>query len=454
MSLSKNRPTMMIVFNTLSGKKEPFIPQHEKTVTMYVCGVTPYDHAHIGHGRCYVTFDLLYRMLEFLGYDVVYCRNFTDIDDKLLNKAQAEFGDRMRYHELASKYIASYNQDMARLNTVVPAFEPRVTENIPQIIRFIEELVASGKAYAVEGGDVYFNIQTFPEYGKLSKQKIDQLRAGERVEVNKLKKDPLDFALWKSEPEGQFWQSPWGWGRPGWHIECSVLAKEYLGTTIDIHGGGLDLVFPHHENEVAQSESLHGLPFARYWMHNAFVRIDKEKMSKSLGNFIQLRDLLAKYDPMVVRYYYIQHHYRAPLDFSYEELDTAHRVYGKLVKAFENVPDIEELQEGVRPEPVVERMSANLREDLNTSGMFGVLHEELKSILEQPKVAAQVKQFIKQVLGLTLEPLPEKVIEITPEIQRLLDERALARSKKDWAKSDQLRDQLVALGVDVQDKKT
>ncbi len=445
---------MMIVFNTLSGKKEPFIPQHEKSVTMYVCGVTPYDHAHIGHGRCYVTFDLLYRMLEFVGYDVVYCRNFTDIDDKLLNKAQVEFGDRMRYHELANKYIASYNQDMARLNTVIPAFEPRVTENIPAIISFIEQLVAAGKAYVVAGGDVYFNIQTFPEYGKLSKQKIDQLRAGERVEVNKLKKDPLDFALWKSEPEGQFWQSPWGWGRPGWHIECSVLAKEYLGITIDIHGGGLDLVFPHHENEVAQSESLHGLPFARYWMHNAFVRIDKEKMSKSLGNFIQLRELLAKYDPMVVRYYYIQHHYRAPLDFSYEELDNAHKVYAKLVKAFEQVPDIEPLKRGERPEPVVERMSAYLREDLNTSGMFGVLHEELKEILEQPKVAATVKQFIKQVLGLTLEPLAEKKVEITPEIQNLLDERVKARERKDWAKSDQLRDQLASLGIEVQDKKT
>ncbi|MGE0009921.1 MAG: cysteine--tRNA ligase [Candidatus Babeliales bacterium] len=447
---------MMIVFNTLTGKKEPFVPQHEKSVTLYVCGVTPYDHAHIGHGRCYVTFDLLYRLLESLGYDVVYCRNFTDIDDKLLNKAQKLFGDKMRYLELANEYIASYNHDMAALNTVFPAFEPRVTENIPAIINFIEELVEAGKAYVVEGGDVYFNIQTFGEYGKLSKQKIDQLRAGERVEVNKLKKDPLDFALWKSEPKGEFWQSPWGWGRPGWHIECSVLAKEYLGTTLDIHAGGLDLAFPHHENEIAQSEGLHGVPFARYWMHNAFVRIDKEKMSKSLGNFIQLRALLKDYDPMVVRYYYIQHHYRAPLDFSYEELENARKVYTKLVKAFENVPMLgpsETTKKLVRSEPIIERMSAFLREDLNTSGMFGVLHEELKTILEQPKVASHVKHFMQHVLGLTMEPVKEKTVEITPEIQKLIDARAQARADKDWATSDKLRDQLAALGVDVQDKK-
>lgn len=247
-----------------------------------------------------------------------------------------------------------------------------------------------------------------------------------------------------------------------------MLAKEYLGTTIDIHAGGLDLTFPHHENEIAQSEGLHNAAFARYWMHNAFVRLDKEKMSKSLGNFIQLRDLLAKYDPMVVRYYYIQHYYRSPLDFSYEELDNAQKVYAKLVKAFENVPDVAlpqtQDERGVRAslpagasragrEPVVERMSAFLREDLNTSGMFGVLHEELKSILEQPHVAIAVKQFIQNVLGLTLEPLPEKVVEITPEIQKLIDDRFKARSEKDWARSDELRDQLAALGVDVQDKK-
>jgi len=236
-----------------------------------------------------------------------------------------------------------------------------------------------------------------------------------------------------------------------------VLAKEYLGTTIDIHAGGLDLAFPHHENEIAQSEGLHGVPFARYWMHNAFVRIDKEKMSKSLGNFIQLRDLLKDYDPMVIRYYYIQHHYRAPLDFSYEELENARRVYSKLVKAFENVPALEQdehVGKLVRGEPVVERMSAFLREDLNTSGMFGVLHEELKGILEQPKVAQAVKHFMQNVLGLTMEPLAEKVVEITPEIQKLIDERAKARVEKNWARSDELRDQLAALGVDVQDKKT
>lgn len=443
---------MIVVFNTLSGKKEPFVPHHKKTVTLYVCGVTPYDHAHIGHGRCYVTFDLLYRLLEFVGYDVVYCRNFTDIDDKLLKKAQQEFGDQMRYKELADKFIASYNQDMAQLNTVNPAFTPRVTENIPAIIAFIQGLIDAGKAYVADG-DVYYSIKSFPEYGKLSKQKIDQLRVGERVQVSEIKKDPLDFALWKSEAEGTFWESPWGWGRPGWHIECSVLAKEYLGESIDIHAGGLDLIFPHHENEIAQSEGLHKVPFATYWMHNAFVRLDKEKMSKSLGNIVILSELFKKFDPMVVRYYFIQHHYRAPLDFSYEELEKAQKAYKKLVRAFADVEPLKLQHQRRGQDPVVERMSAYLREDMNTSGMFGVLFDELKNITEQPAVAAAVKGFIQQVLGLTLEPLPEKEIMITPEIQKLLDERKAARAAKDWARADELRDKLVALGVELQDKK-
>ncbi len=443
---------MITVFNTLTGKKESFIPQHKKTVTLYVCGVTPYSDSHIGHGRAYVTFDLLYRLLEFVGYDVVYCRNFTDIDDKLLKKAEQEFGDKMRYLELANKYIASYNQDMAKLNTVFPAFSPRVTQNMPAIITFIQDLIDAGKAY-IASGDVYYHIDSFTDYGKLSKQKIDQLRAGERVQVNKLKKDPLDFALWKSEKEGTFWQAPWGWGRPGWHIECSALAKQYLGESIDIHGGGMDLIFPHHENEIAQSEGLHGQPFATYWIHNAFVRLDKEKMSKSLGNIVALNDLFQKFDPMVVRYYFIQHHYRAPLDFSFEELEVAQKAYKKLVRAFEGVEPTTLKHQSHAPEPVVERMSAYLREDLNTSGMFGVLFEELKGITEQPKVASAVKGFIGQVLGLTLEPLPEKVVEITPAIQKLIDQREEARAAKDWARSDELRDKLSAMGVDMQDKK-
>ena len=244
----------MIQFtNTLTGKKEEFIVQD--TVLMYVCGITPYDNAHVGHGRCYVSFDVLHRMLLFFGKKVVYCRNFTDIDDKLLHRAEKEFGDRLRYLEIADRYIKSFTHDVAALNCLPPHIEPRVTDNIPEIIIFIQELIDKGYAYQ-SGSDVYFHIAQFPEYGKLSKQKIEDLHAGVRVDVREQKKNPLDFALWKGEPEGEFWQSPWGYGRPGWHIECSVLARINLGEHIDIHGGGLDLIFHHHENEIALSERL------------------------------------------------------------------------------------------------------------------------------------------------------------------------------------------------------
>ena len=245
---------MLKIINTLSGKKELFRPLFDK-VTMYVCGITPYDRAHIGHGRCYVVFDVLYRMLRFLGYRVIYCRNFTDIDDKLLKKAEHEFGDAQRYPEIAARNIKSFHQDMAALNCFSPDYEPRVTTHIPQIITFIDALIKKGHAYQANG-DVYFQVSSFPSYGKLSRQKLDDLRGGVRIDVREDKRDQLDFVLWKGDPEGKFWQSPWGYGRPGWHIECSALAREYLSDQIDLHGGGIDLIFPHHENEIAQSESL------------------------------------------------------------------------------------------------------------------------------------------------------------------------------------------------------
>ena len=269
---------MLRITNTLTGKREDFKPLVPGKATMYVCGITPYDRTHIGHGRAYVVFDVLYRLLRFLGYNVSYCRNFTDIDDKLLNKAQEQFGDRHRYKEIADQFIAQYHDDMQALNCCSPDYEPRVTENISIIISFIESLIEQGYAYQANG-DVYFSIAKFPAYGKLSKQKIEELRAGARVDVREKKEDPLDFALWKSEPDGEFWQSPWGYGRPGWHIECSALANEYLGEQIDMHGGGLDLIFPHHENEIAQSESRNQASFATYWLHNGLVNIEKEKMS-------------------------------------------------------------------------------------------------------------------------------------------------------------------------------
>jgi cysteinyl-tRNA synthetase len=442
---------MLQIFNTLDKKKELFNPLHKGEVKMYVCGITPYDHAHIGHARVYVFFDLVVRTLQLLGYNVTYCRNYTDIDDKLLKKSQERFSDPMRYQEIVAEVIASFTAQMRALNCETPTYEPRVTEHIPQIIDFIEGLVKAGRAYVVKG-DVYYSIQTFPAYGKLSGQKIDELRAGARIEVDEDKRDPLDFALWKSEPEGMFWKSPWGYGRPGWHIECSALARQYLGKKIDIHGGGMDLMFPHHENEVAQTEGLTGDIFARYWLHNAFVRVDKEKMSKSLGNMFGIAQALEAYDPMVLRYYLLSHHYRAPLDFSHDELASVQKGYEKIIRTFADVTTkkiytLQELQEV----PALKKMIDFLVDDFNTSGMLGVLFEHMKELAADKTTASKTVYFIHQVLGFTLKPLAKETIIVTPEIKKLLDERMAARAAKDWARADALRDQLQALGFEVKD---
>lgn len=444
---------MLKIINTLSGHKEEFSPLNPPKVTMYVCGITPYDHPHIGHGRVYVFFDFLYRLLKFMQYNVTYCRNFTDIDDKLMRRAQDTLGDQHRFLEIANNYIDSFNKAMLALNCLPPTYEPRVTDNIPDIIAFISALIECGKAYVVDG-DVYYSIQSFPSYGKLSKQKLQDLRAGARVDIDTRKRDPLDFALWKREPEGTFWKSPWGYGRPGWHIECSALAKKFLGTQIDIHGGGMDLMFPHHENEIAQSEGLTDRPLATYWLHMAFVRINKEKMSKSLGNFITLHEVLEQVDPMVLRFYYLSHHYRAPLDFSYEDLAVAEKTYQKLCLFFnQHHCDYEYVDGEIAHNPIVKEMLAMLRDDLNTPGMFGVVFSHLKQIGEDTKTFCSIKLFIQRVLGLTLKPLPEKKVEITPEIKKLLEEREQARKEKDFKRADAIRDQLKQLGIEVQDTK-
>lgn len=442
---------MLKITNTLSGKREEFhVP--DRKVRLYVCGVTPYDHAHLGHGRCYVSFDVLLRVLAFLGYDVTYCRNFTDIDDKLINRAAKETGDELRYKEIADRYIASYKEDMHALNCIAPAYEPRVTDNIPQIIAFIEDLIASGHAYAVDG-DVYFNIPTFPQYAALSKHDVHDLRAGARVELNDRKKDPLDFALWKGEAEGTFWKSPWGYGRPGWHIECSALARTYLGDQIDIHCGGMDLIFPHHENEIAQSEAVTKKTFSRYWMHNAHVFVNKEKMSKSLGNFFTLKDIFAQYDPMVVRFYFLNHQYRAPLDFSFESLAQVQKTYQRLVRAFEQVNQALATKHAAQQSPIVTRMLEFVLDDLNTVGALGVLFEELPALAQNEQEKAAVYWFLREVFGLTLVPLAQPVVEMTPQIKALLDARDAARAAKDWKRADELRDELRSLGFEIQDKK-
>lgn len=443
---------MLRITNSFTNQKEPFIPLFSGKVNLYVCGITPYDFSHIGHGRCYVVFDMIYRYLSFLGYTVQYCRNFTDIDDKLLRKAKLEFGDAAKYPEIAQRYIDAYHEDMLSLNCLNPDYEPRVTNTIPQIITFVQGLIANGSAYELDGS-VYFRVRLFDAYGKLSKQDVNDLRAGARIDVDDKKEDPLDFALWKADIPSVSYQSPWGFGRPGWHIECSAMARDYFKNTVDIHGGGMDLMFPHHENEIAQSESLYPESFAKYWVHNAFVRINKEKMSKSLDNFFTLKDIFKDFDPMVLRFYFIKHYYRGPLDFSFEDLQVAEKTYKRLVNFFSSSNLVQIDLKSIKKNPIILAMSGCLDDDFNTSGLFGVLFEHLDYLEKNIDAKAQVKYFLQQVMGLTLAAIAEKSVVITPEIQDLLDARLQARIDKNWKRSDEIRDQLRSLGVEVSDKK-
>lgn len=471
--------TIMLT-DTRTNEKKEFVPQDE-FVKLYVCGITPYDYSHIGHGRCYVTFDMLYRLLQFLGYDVIYARNFTDIDDKLLARAQAELGDASRFKEIATKFIAEYEKDMEKLNCLSPIYEPLVTDNIPEIIKFIEGLIAQNKAYVVDSSnaesenkgayykDVYYSIESFPSYGALSKRNTEDLLAGARKEVREEKRNPLDFALWKSAASGTpGWESPWGLGRPGWHIECSTLSKKYLGETIDIHGGGMDLIFPHHENERAQSIGLSNKPFVHYWLHNAFVNINKEKMSKSLGNYIILQKLFEQFDPMVLRYYFLIHHYRSPIEFSPEDVQASAKSYQKLAKFFNRTKSNKTAEDNSGSEnsensefeiccdevPLVDELIRALCDDLNVAKFFGIIFENFKELESDEKQADLIKIIIQQVLGLKLEILPEKELEITPEIQDLIDQREKARQEKNWKEADRLRDKLNELGYQVKDAKS
>lgn len=441
--------THLRLTNSMSKEKQPILTtEQDKSIKIYVCGITPYDAPHIGHGRCYVTFDLLYRLLEFLGYTVIYCRNFTDIDDKLLAKSEKELGTPFKFAEIAQRYIDIFNRDMELLNCKKPTYEPRVTQTIPEIIALVQALVDASKAYVVEG-DVYFSIDSYPAYGALSHRDLDDLQAGARIAVDQRKRNPLDFALWKSEPHGNYYSSPWGFGRPGWHIECSAMAKKFLGETIDVHGGGMDLIFPHHENELAQSQALQKEPFVKLWAHNAFVRINKEKMSKSLGNFFTLDDVFKQFDAQVVRFYFLQHQYRNPLDFSVHDLEIAQQSYKKLAKQFASIQKLT-IDSHYQ---IITNMLNFLKDDLNTPGMLGLFYKHSDEIFADSALAGQVKSLFQDVLGLTLVPLAEKVQEITQEIQKLLEARQEARAAKDWKKSDQLRDELKLLGYDVQDKK-
>ena len=461
------------VFNTLTGKKEEFIPLEGKTVKMYVCGPTVYDHAHIGHARSAVVFDVIRRWLEYRGYKVIYVRNYTDIDDKIIKRSREE---GIPWYEVAQKYIDSYEEDMRALNVKEPTYKPRVTEHIPEIIKVVKGLIEKGYAYEANG-DVYFSVEKFPSYGKLSKRKLEELIAGARIEPGEGKKNPLDFALWKKSKESEpGWESPWGIGRPGWHIECSVMSMKYLGETIDIHGGGLDLIFPHHENEIAQSESYTGKPFVRYWIHNGFVMVNKEKMSKSLGNFFTVKEILEKFSPDVLRLFLLSTHYRSPIDFSTERLEEAERSLKRLINFIDSREVISSLPEKGEEGKVIDVESYRkefeeaMDDDFNTAKALGVLFELVKEanqvkdkylregrIPKATKIsllkAVELVESMLKLLGLKLEREKEEGIE-DELIKLLVEVRGELRKRKIFDLADMIRDRLKELGITLEDLPT
>jgi cysteinyl-tRNA synthetase len=452
------------IFNSKTRKKELFIPLHEGHVGIYTCGPTVYNYFHIGNARVFIVFDVLRRYFEYLGYKVNFVQNFTDIDDKMINKAKEE---GISVKELGDRFIREYFQDAAALGIRPATVHPRATEHIPQIIKLIQSLFTRGMAYEMDG-DVYFSVRSFPDYGKLSGQAIEELDAGARVDVDKEKHDPADFALWKSCKENEpSWDSPWGKGRPGWHIECSAMSMEYLGESFDIHAGGKDLLFPHHENEIAQSEGSTGMPFVHYWMHNGFLSIDNEKMSKSTGNFFTVRDILKEYDAEAVRMFILSAQYRSPLNFSREMIDQAHSALNRMYIARDHMVFLlssaadRPLNESERDfekriHGYVACFSAAMEDDLNTADaigtIFDIVHEcnislDASSSSLAIKTALSVLTERCGILGLMMS----KDNEIPYSIQQLADERIRSRKEKDWKRCDVIRNQIKAQGYIIED---
>lgn len=457
----------MKVYNTLTRKKEEFVPIDEKEIKIYVCGPTVYNFFHIGNARPFVVFDTLRRYLEYRGYNVKFVQNFTDVDDKIINRAKEE---GISAPEVSEKYIKEYFKDAAALNVKPATVHPKVSEHIPEIISFVKTLVDKGYAYEVNG-DVYFSTRKFPEYGKLSKQNIDDLEAGARIEVGDIKEDPLDFALWKArKTEDEIaWESPWGMGRPGWHIECSAMSKKHLGDTIDIHAGGQDLQFPHHENEIAQSECCNGVPFARYWMHNGYITIDNEKMSKSKGNFFTVRDILKDYSGEVMRFFLLSGHYRNPINFSDALMEQAKNGLSRMQNARDNLKYLKETGEDVdmtgeelETLKTLDGYKANFIEkmddDLNTADAITAVFEIVAAVNSQTRSSA-TKKFaaealarlteLTDVLGLLQDSEEDNGVDA--EVQALVDERQKARAEKNFARADEIRDILKEKGITLKD---
>jgi cysteinyl-tRNA synthetase len=413
---------------------------------MYVCGVTVYDHCHIGHARAYVVFDSIRKILEHFGYQVNYVQNFTDIDDKIIKRAQEE---KIDFHKVTQKYIDAYFEFSDSLGIKRANVYPRATEQIPEMIVFVQKLLDQGMAYQ-SSGDVYFNVSGFKDYGKLSKRHLEDLKAGARVEVNVHKKDPLDFVLWKAAKPGEpVWEAPFGAGRPGWHLECSVMSEKFCGLPIDIHGGGRDLIFPHHENEIAQSEACNHVPFAKYWLHNGFVNIKKEKMSKSLGNMVWAKDLIAKYSAQALRLFLLSTHYAHPIDFDETELQNSQVALKTLLKPFSGTR-VETSVDGFSE--LVSKIEASLADDFNTAKAIGGLFE-MAALLQKQGSAAQLAQFktFLNLLGLFQEVVDQQTLEVPTEVQELLNQRQVAKKNKDFKLADELRNRVTTLGFAIED---
>lgn len=452
------------IYNTLTRQKEVFKPLVENEVKMYVCGPTVYNYIHIGNARPAIVFDTVRRYLEYKGYKVDYVLNFTDVDDKIIHAAN-ELGEKVQ--DLTNRFIDAYLQDVKALGVKEATYHPRVTETMDEIIDFVDGLVKKGFAYEVEG-DVYFKPRAFKEYGKLSDQSLDELRAGARIQVGEIKEDPLDFALWKKAKDGEIaWDSPWGQGRPGWHIECSAMAKKFLGETIDIHAGGQDLTFPHHENEIAQSEALNEKPFANYWMHNGYMNIDNEKMSKSLGNFILTKDLIEAHDPMVIRFFMLSVHYRNPINFTDALLDSAKTSFERIKTAYNNLEHRKQASANLGmetdkwlavTEQAIADFEAAMNDDFNTANAITTVFDlarEANIYLEENHTNVTVLEAFQatlktllDILGISLET--EEVL-LDADIDALIEERNTARQNKDFARADEIRDILKEKNIILED---
>ncbi|MFQ5839857.1 MAG: cysteine--tRNA ligase [Candidatus Methylomirabilales bacterium] len=488
------------IYNTLTQQKELFEPLHPGRVGIYACGITTYDVAHIGHARSALIFDVIWRYFEWLGWDVAYVRNFTDIDDKIINRAREQ---GRRWDEISDQYVQEFHRDMDRLGVKRPTVEPRATEHIADMIRLIETLVARGHAYPADG-DVYFAVESFAEYGKLSHRRLEEMQAGARVDVDERKRHPMDFVLWKRAKAGEpFWESPWGLGRPGWHIECSTMSMRYLGETFDIHGGGEDLIFPHHENEIAQSECATGRPFARFWIHNGFVRVGADKMSKSLGNIFALREVLDRYPADAVRLFLLSTHYQSPLEFTEEKLEESAKALeklGLLIDSEAGSAGPGEMAPTIATEALLNdlaRLEAQfveaIEDDFNTAKAIGFLFQAAGALRGHSGLSAPVpgeravERFhgacagwrrLAGILGLgsgasqrdlvaeehlraqvaalvdELDPRAQWSLQAALEksVERLLELRAGARAERDWERADRIRDRLRDLGIEVEDR--